>query len=100
MENSRICRFPDFQDYNDLHSNFHPLEFRGMEEGSGRSHVNTSYHVQQRGEVQYNPNRRVFNIEDVNPGWLRDELKRLFPEARSPAPPPFPSDPGKPFPEF
>jgi hypothetical protein len=101
MENSRrIYRFPYSQDYNALQSNFHAREFRGIAEGSGRSYTNTSYRVQQRGEVQDNPNRRVFNREDVNPGCLRGEVNRLFPEARSPAPPPFPSDSGKPFPEF
>jgi hypothetical protein len=102
MEDScRICGFlnPDFEGYDDLYSNYCPREFRGISEDSGRSHLNTFYPVQRQDEVERYANYSRFswysNIEAVSPDWLREELKRLFPEVRDPAPPFFFSDPGE-----
>jgi hypothetical protein len=82
-----ICGFlnPNFED-DDLYSSYYPREFRGIAEGSGGSHMNTFCHARPQKEAQ-DPNPSSFNIEDVSPDWLRDELKRLFPEVRKPAPP-------------
>jgi hypothetical protein len=95
-ESCSICGFmdPNFEDDEELYINYNPREFRGTAEGSGSSLMNTFDHTgRQDGGLP--PGYSYFNVENVGPEWLRDELKRLFPEARNPAPPFLSSDPGK-----
>jgi hypothetical protein len=96
-----ICGFmkPDFLDYEVLYRNDSSCELRGIAEGDGtdRSHLDTFYPTlrQQEPKRYENHARSSFNVEDVSPNWLREELVRLFPEASSRSPLYKSNDPGK-----
>jgi hypothetical protein len=88
VDDCRICGFmnPDFKDYDDLYSNYCPREFGSTAVGGGRSYLDKLYPIWRRDEHYRYQNHSRFsrydNIEAVSPDWLREELKRLFPETR------------------
>jgi hypothetical protein len=96
-----ICGFmkPDFEADEDLYRNYRRRESRGTAEGngSGRSSLDTFYPTLRQQEPRRYENHACssFNTEEVRPDWLGEELVRLFPEARNPAPPYKLNDPGK-----
>ena len=82
-EGCELCGFmkPDFredEEYTDRNS----LEMLGTAEGGDSSPYNSTF-VQQETR-RYENHARPFNVEDIGPVWLQEEIKRLFPETRNP----------------
>jgi hypothetical protein len=79
-----LCGFmkPDFREDED-NVDRNSRELRGMEEGARSSIYNTTFRQQEPRRYE-NLARSSFNVEDLCPLWIQEEIKRLFPEARKP----------------
>jgi hypothetical protein len=93
-----ICGFmnPNFENTYDLYSSYCPREFGGIAGGGARSYMGKVYPTWSQDVPERYPNHERFSwYEAVGPDWLREELKRLFPQPTNPVPPPVFNDRGK-----
>jgi hypothetical protein len=83
-EGCELCGFmmPHFPDYENVDCT--PREPQGTAEGGGSSTYNNPTFRQQEPIRYENRASSRFNIEDIGPMRLQEELKRLFPETRNP----------------
>jgi len=57
-------------------------ELPGIAEGGVSRTYNPTSRQQEPGRYEYES--RSLNIEDLGPGWIKQEIKRLLPETRNP----------------
>ena len=82
-DDCEICGFmkPGFpEDEENMDRNSRGLP--GIAEGGGGGIYNRTF--RQQGPRRYESQARSLNAEDLGSQWIKDEIKRLFPETRNP----------------
>ena len=79
-----FCGFmkPDFRD-DEENMDRNSRELRGMAKSGGGSTHTPTFRQQELRRYE-NHGRSSFNIEDLGPVWIQEEIKRLFPDTRNP----------------
>jgi hypothetical protein len=79
-EGCDLCGFmkPDFREGEEIVDR-NLRELRGMSESVGSSIYNPTFRQQDPRRYEHS-----LNVEDLTPSWIKEEIKRLFPETSNP----------------